>query len=477
MKQVMVNKLLRNPLSYILLVSPLVLYLLCMILPVHDDWSYFTTPFFEFGYDFVDRILPYWSYWRPFDGLLGYVLSLYHDLFPTLNHCLIYTGHLISTFMIYKLSYIFRFGVMARNMATIFYFISPAMLGTVLGIDSMNQVYSQMWGLVGLWVYFELRGTKRVALWLVCVSLATFSKENGIMFFVIPQILAYTSGRIRTKRVLIDTLYASLVIICYIGLRLLLSNDNVIYNPEYVELTVARYLKNIFVFIGLSWIPLDYVSLAYAPRRNFLLVLVTLVLAFPFIVYIFVENKKNIMTWGVWRFLLCMFIAAAPHLITLLTTMHPYSSLGMSSLLVGFLVNNLPREKRRKVSTLFILFSFTCAFIDCHHWYMSVQSGLVGKRMGIEAMHKIGTPVDSVYSISIDRGERQYSSFCAIPRDAYGWGMSLYAATGCKWPKTYLDTLIDQKDANIIDSLANNAINKGFKKVLIIHGDTIDVLR
>lgn len=41
MKQVMVNKLLRNPLSYILLVSPLVLYLLCMILPVHDDWSYF----------------------------------------------------------------------------------------------------------------------------------------------------------------------------------------------------------------------------------------------------------------------------------------------------------------------------------------------------------------------------------------------------------------------------------------------------
>ena len=200
--------------------------------------------------------------------------------------------------MIYKLSYTFRFGVMARNMATIFYFISPAMLGTVLGIDSMNQVYSQMWGLVGLWVYFELRGTKRVALWLVCVSLATFSKENGIMFFVIPQILAYTSGRIRTKRVLIDTLYASLVIICYIGLRLLLSNDNVIYNPEYVELTMARYLKNIFVFIGLSWIPLDYVSLAYAPRRNFLLVLVTLVLAFPFIVYIFVENKKNIMTWG-----------------------------------------------------------------------------------------------------------------------------------------------------------------------------------
>ena len=76
MKQVMVNKLLRNPLSYILLVSPLVLYLLCMILPVHDDWSYFTTPFFEFGYDFVDRILPYWSYWRPFDGLLGICIEL-----------------------------------------------------------------------------------------------------------------------------------------------------------------------------------------------------------------------------------------------------------------------------------------------------------------------------------------------------------------------------------------------------------------
>ena len=124
----------------ILLASPFLLYAVTLLQPVHDDWSYFTTPYYDFGDDFTARLKPYFSYWRPFDSLFGYVLSLAPGLFPTLNHIAVYLAHLASTFIVYRLCQTFSFSAFARNVATIFFFISPAMLGTVLGIETTDKV-------------------------------------------------------------------------------------------------------------------------------------------------------------------------------------------------------------------------------------------------------------------------------------------------------------------------------------------------
>ena len=140
------KKLLRNPLTYILVASPLLLYALTLLQPVHDDWSYFTTPYYDFGDKFTTRLMPFFSYWRPFDGLFGYVLSLAPGLFPTLNHAAVYTAHLISTVIVYKLCGTFGFNTFARNVATVFFFISPAIFShSLLSYSSPNdfKVYAK----------------------------------------------------------------------------------------------------------------------------------------------------------------------------------------------------------------------------------------------------------------------------------------------------------------------------------------------
>ena len=55
-----------NPLfATILLLSPFIAYWLTLLLPTFDDWGYFTTPDYDFGEHFYERLIPRFSYWRP----------------------------------------------------------------------------------------------------------------------------------------------------------------------------------------------------------------------------------------------------------------------------------------------------------------------------------------------------------------------------------------------------------------------------
>ena len=460
----------------ILLASPFLLYAVTLLQPVHDDWSYFTTPYYDFGDDFTARLKPYFSYWRPFDGLFGYVLSLAPGLFPTLNHIAVYLAHLASTFIVYRLCRTFGFSAFARNVATIFFFISPAMLGTVLGIDSMNQAYAQAWGLLGTLFYLEMKGRARLPLWLGCTLVATLCKENGITFFVIPQILAYTSGKISFRQALKDTAWALAVMIIYYVARKALYNENVCIDDEYLENTLLRKLKNIGVFVGMTWIPLDYVSLYHAPSRNLAVVAVTAAMSVPFVLYLFFSKPRNMRSRLFAGLAVCMIIAVSPHLVTLISAMHPYASLGLAALIVAYLTDKA--ASRRTVTVLFALFIASTAYVDWHHWQKSYQSSMTGKRMGQEAVRKLGRPVDSVFIIHIDRGEQKYSSFCAIPYDAFGWGKAIYKETGYRWPKIISDTNITPAETHKIDSIVRHAVNvEKCEKVLLVHGDTVDILR
>ena len=78
----------------------LILYFICKLRPTFDDWTYITTP--DNGKDICRNILPFWSYWRPFDAILGLILSWYHSLFPYLNHIIIFIYHIGCTIFIYK---------------------------------------------------------------------------------------------------------------------------------------------------------------------------------------------------------------------------------------------------------------------------------------------------------------------------------------------------------------------------------------
>ena len=64
-----------------------------------------------------------------------------------------------------------------------------------------------------------------------------------------------------------------------------------------------------------------------------------------------------------------------------------------------------------------------------------------------------------------------------LPADAFAWGNTAVAATGYKWPAVCRDTVVAVEDRRMVDSLADRALALGFKRVWLVHGDTVDVIR
>ncbi|NPD90838.1 hypothetical protein [Xylanibacter muris] len=464
-----------NPLTVILLLSPFIIYALSKLLPISDDWTYFTTPYYDFGEGVYNRIIPQIGYWRPFDGLFGYVLSLNDSLFPTLNHIAVYSGHLGGTILVYHLARILGLKRSSGYMASIFFFISPGMLGTVLGIDSMNQVYSQLWGLTATWLYLKSDKCNYKAAWIICALIATLAKENGTVFLIIPQIIAYGFNRISLKTAMKDSVYALIAITVYFALRIYLTAETSAVNGEYLDNSLFRKIKNIGVFIGLTWLPLDYISLAYKPERNYFTVVITLLLSMPFITVLFYQKRYYVITKECLSLIVCMLIAASPHLVTLFSTMHAYAGLGMAALIICFLTDKFNTYKT--IDRLFALFILSCTFIAWHHWQKSYESGLTGKKMAMDIIARTDTPVKNLCVINVIGNEKKYSSFCAIPREAFGWGLSLKHYTGYKWPEKIDNMNFEKYDTLEINRYADMITGQGFERVLVVHGDTIDIIR
>lgn len=466
-----------NPLVIIFILSPALVFFLCWMMPTHDDWSYFTTPFYDFGNRFTNRLIPWASYWRPFDALLGYVLSLKPGLFPTLNHIVVYAGHVMATCCVYVLSSQLGFSRLGRNVATAYFFLSPGMLGTVLGIDSANQAYAAAWGLAGTIAYLHADRPWCKAAWLACTVMATFSKENGIAFLVIPQLLAWGYGRRTLRSVARDTAVAAALGIAYAAARMVLTTDVVRFSNDYFDNSPARKLKNVAVLLGMTWMPVDFVSLVYPPTRNIPVAAASLIAGMPLVAAVFGTARREWLSRPVMATAVCWLAAESPHLLTLLTAMHPYAGLGLAALLTGHLTSKSCRPVLiRRLLPPFVL---ACAFIGWHHWQASYESGLRGQAMARQAIAGTGCPIDSAYIIRYDQDEPKYSSFCVIAYDAFGWGTAAYAATGYKWPTDIKDTTLwhDQHLPFNVDSIADAAIRHGYKTVWYVHGDTLDVVR
>ena len=112
---------------------------------------------------------------------------------------MIFIAHICSTLIIYKLTKVLDFKKVARNIATTFFYLSPCVLGTILSCDALNQSYSHLWGILSVYLYLVLIGKKRYIYWLGCVTLATFAKDNGLAWSIIPPIIAFAFNKIDRK--------------------------------------------------------------------------------------------------------------------------------------------------------------------------------------------------------------------------------------------------------------------------------------
>lgn len=425
----------------ILFLAPLLLYAVLHILPTHDDWASTTKP--DFNPFFIkEHFLFYGYHWRPFDTWIGYIAGRNPQvLWPTFNHILVVIGHVFCSLAIYRLLTVLKFSKTARNIATLFFFISPATMATVTAVDSQNQVFALTCDIIAFLLYVKLKKRKYIV-WISLIFLATLFKENGLMWAWICPILAYGFDLIDKKILKKDLLVGIAIMVAYTLAILLLPKDITIH-PEYVP-DDFKIIKNIVKFFFSTFITVDYIYVLHQPSRNLLLAACSFLLAAPFLYFIFIRKIKLFADKQIICTLISLLIAVGPHLGTVFSMMHVYAGLVMIVILTAYSISHFDNTK--PVILSFALWIVTALLINIHLIDSSIKSGLVGKRMAKEAIQKTGYPVKRVYVIIIEDDYPKLSSFCVIPNEAFGWGWAAQYETNYQWPEIIEDTTIERSN-------------------------------
>lgn len=428
----------------IIAITPILLWVTIPILPTFDDWSATTSPDFK-PLLAKEHFLFYGFHWRPFDALTGYIVGKNPQLlYPLFNHCCVVLGHAVSTLLVLRLLTILKIGSTSRNIATVFFFITPATMATVLAVDSINQTYALLLNLIAFLCYISLEHWKKYVVWTIFIFLSTLFKENGLMWALICPILAYGFNFVDYHTLKKDLIAGIGIMVLYALAVILLPHDITIY-PDYVPDNM-KIIKNIVKFIFSSFVTVDYIYLLHQPNRNLLFAAITLLIAIPFLYQVINNDIKIYRQKRIWCTVICLFIAVAPHILTVFSMMHAYAGLALVAILIAIAF------ERQSSKWSFVLFFTVAVAIDFHLWHESLKSGLVGKEMAMKAIQKTGKPVKNVRVIIIDDDYPKLSSFCVIPYEAFGWGLAAQYETNYKWPDIVQDTTIERSVTAVADA-------------------------
>lgn len=457
---------------WILLMQPFVFLAVIPLLPTFDDWKYLTKP--QLGAFDPSLLLPWNTYWRPFDGLMGYIVGRNLALFPTLNHVLILTGHLLNTFILWGIARKVHLGRLATNITLLFFYFSPAMLATVLDIDSMNQTFALMWGLLCVYMAMSHVSLRRIGMGLTLL-LSILCKENGLCFILVIPLLLYFLHFQTRRQVLHEFLFLATVGVLYLIVRFCLPQHQADLGGVYFDGGSIQYVRNIGMYIAFTWIPVDFVSVLHAPSRNVLLAGLTFVLGIPFYVALFLHQQQQTTSKWFVGLQLCALTAAAMHLMTIFTVMHAYAGLAFTALSLGYLAQHTPHAKALRIT--FALWLLSTLITDTHHVQKAYESGMTGKRMAEQALAHTPYGVQKVRLIMVEDGYPRYSMFCVIPYEAFGWGIAAQYANDYVWPQQVDCMYVEERDTLNIPSLAQEAYAQGYECVWVARKDHVEVLK
>ena len=202
--------------------------------------------------------------------------------------------------------------------------------------------------------------------------------------------------------------------------------------------------------------------------------LLTAVLSVPFIVVLF----KDVSRWKQKGFLTLAasaLVVVLPNILTNLSVMNVYASLGMFALLVAYNIHSISNVKWLKIT--FAGYLLAALFIDTHLWFTSWQTSLAGKEMAQQTISDSKHPARKVFTITVEDDVRKLSSFCVSPCDAFGWGMAVMYETGMQWPKELRDSTVSyDTSAADIEKIAHRALNDGYDAVWIVKKKHVEVL-
>ena len=454
---------------------PIILLAVCGIMPTFDDFTSLQSTWYiqisEPGYFFPDAIR------RPWDFFFGCLIGWKPALFPTLNHIAVILGHTASTFLLYAICRKLNLQTMVTNVATLFFFFSPATLGATLACDGLNQTYAQFWGLLALWTYLSnlsnRRSTYIFQLSTLFVLMAALSKENGLAWIVVLPTIAYAFRLIDRRKALHDFVYGIAFAIGYILFFFAIYKSGVFhieYDEAYSQATIANHFKDFVQLVAYNFVPLDYMSAVYPLTRNWTIVAVTALTTLPLLILL-IRSTFNSKWSTVILLILSFFFLAAPHLLTVTSIMHNYAPLAITAIIIAFIIQNTINSStsNSQWSIFFILFMAAALFTDIHHYIAARESGNLGKQLAMQAIEQADKPIERAMVINIDNPEEpRYSSFCVRPVDAFAWGLSVRHYSHYSWKTVISEAKLEHYDAMAVNAIADSALLSGNEVVWIV---------
>lgn len=447
------------------------------IMPTFDDWNTLSSPNPDKRYWLY--LLPSTTTWRPFDAIMGYFNMVNYKMYPFFNHLLVVLAHVDSTIIVFRLCSMLGLKRTSAFVAASFFIVSPAMLGTVLSVDGLNQSFCQLFGLLSVYYYMQLRGRRRIVVWLLLVLCSTFSKDNGLAWAVVAPVISFGFKKINRQMMLQHIACGMAFAIAYAVIRLALPHPLHTVGDHIAELTsLTSKVSGAAKWIGYTWTGADFLALLHAPSRSLLLFVVTLLLSVPFFLVLLFGNIRQWKDMRTLSLVIALVITASPNLIIAMSLMNVYCSLGVTAVLIGWLFE-VSFLKQKTLHTLFILFLLAAVITDVHHWYMAWQTSNVGIELAEKVVEETGKPVNKAYNIVVKDDYPKYSSFCVPADEAYGWGNSVLQVTGYQWPKEMGDTTVNASDATAsrLNALSKEKLNEGYDCVWIVGKERVEVRR
>ena len=223
------------------------LALVVPLLPFQDDWTYLTAPNPEFAWR---DLLPGAAFWRPFDALWGGILGRAPWLFPWANRIVIVLGHVLCVYLVARIVDALSGDKRGRLAAVGFFALSSGIAAVIVNTDSLNLVWSCVWGCAG-----TLGLLKGRPLFLVfgCYAVSVLCKESGLSWLAVGPLLVYAKD-FDWRRLVKLACMGACVFVVYLCARFALQGEVVLGNGGDYALTLSPKIvgRNVAILVGMS---------------------------------------------------------------------------------------------------------------------------------------------------------------------------------------------------------------------------------
>ncbi len=247
---------------YVLMCAAL-LAMVMPLLPFQDDWTYLTAPHPDFAWR---DLLPGAAFWRPFDALWGGLLGRAPWLFPWANRIAIVLGHVLCVYLVARIVDELCDDSRSRFAAVGFFALSSGIAAVIVNTDSLNLVWSCVWGCIGT---LALLKGRPLLLVFGCYAVSVLCKESGLSWLAVGPLLVYAKESDLRRLVKLACIGACLFAL-YLCLRFALQGGVMLGNEGDYALTLSPKTigVNLSILAGLSLSGVD--ALAFVSHRYFL---------------------------------------------------------------------------------------------------------------------------------------------------------------------------------------------------------------